>query len=68
MTNVEKALKVQAAFRQLGAEYEGRPDVLAAIRDFLADTGPAQHALLYDLVTRHDTPQSALEAIGLDPR
>lgn len=68
MTDAEKAIKVQAAFRQLGAEYEGRPDVLHAIREFMADTGPSQHALLYDLITRHDTPQSALEAIGLDPR
>lgn len=65
MTNVDKALKVQAALRQLGAEYEGRPDVLAAIRDFLADTGPAQWALLHDLVVRHDTPKNALDALGL---
>lgn len=68
MTNSEKALKVQAALRQLGAEYEGRPDVLAAIRNFMSDTSPPVQALLHDLIVSHDTPASALEAIGLDPR
>lgn len=68
MNAADKARKMEAALKQLGAEYTDRPDVLHAIREFLAMTGPAQWALLHDLVTRHDTPQSALEAIGLDPR
>ena len=65
MTNVDKANKVTAALRQLGAESTDRPDVVYAIREFLTLTGPSTHCLLYDLVTRHDTPTSALNAIGM---
>lgn len=68
MTNADKARKTESALRQLGAEYTGRPDVTYAIREFLAAVGPAQLCLLHDLVVNHDTPASALEAIGLEPR
>jgi hypothetical protein len=62
MTNADKAKKMEYALRQLGAEYAGRPDVVHAIREFLTDVGPAQLALLHDLVTRHYKP-SALDEL-----
>lgn len=65
MTNAQKAEKMEYALKQLGAEYAGRGDVVHAIREFLTDIGPAQLCLLYDLVANNDTPQSALESLGV---
>jgi hypothetical protein len=63
-----KATKVQRALKTLGGEYHNRPDVVHAIREFIDMAGPSTLARLHDLVVDHETPQSALESIGLDPR
>lgn len=66
MTNADKALKMEAALKQLGAEYSRRGDVIHAIREFLDGVGPSQLAMLHDLVVSNDTPENALDALSLD--
>lgn len=68
MTNADKALKMESALKQLGAEYSGRLDIIHTIREFLEGVGPSQLALLHDLVVSNDTPKDALDALGLDAR
>lgn len=65
MTQADKAAKMEYALKQLGAEYSSRPDIVHAIREFLAGVGPSQLWLLYELVTNNDTPQDALANLGV---